>query len=428
MGGVRIIKKLSGSYGNLPGAIYVLFIVRIINAMGNFIYPFLTFFLTQKIGLSPSRAADFFILASVMSMIGSLIGGKLADGYGRKKLMLAFQGMAAVLYFACAFLGNSIAIPFILSAASLFNGAAQPANSAMVTDLTNKDNRKQAMSLLYLGINLGFAIGPKIAGELYNYNSQLIFYGNAVAILLSILLVGFLVKETAPSAEEIESSKDKEDEEAAEEGNVFAALLRRPTLLLFLVGRILNQLVYATIGFAIPLQMTATFGAVAGASNYGSLMAFTGLVVILFTIPTIKLTGKNRAVLNMSLAGLFYGVGFGMLGFIQNYWLFLLAGLIFTLGEILEVTNAGIYVANHSPINHRGRFNAIIPLITGVGAMFGPKLFGVYIEAYGLTRLWVLCFVLAIISSVFMLWLRVFEDRWYQKKYSSGSYGADVDK
>lgn len=426
MGILKTIKKLSGSYGNLPGSIYVLFVVRIINAMGNFIYPFLTFFLTQKIGLSPSRAADFFILASVMSMVGSLLGGKLADGYGRKKLMLGFQGAAAVLYFSCAFLGNSIAIPFILSAASLFNGAAQPANSAMVTDLTNKDNRKQAMSLLYLGINLGFAVGPKIAGELYNYNSQLIFYGNAIAILLSIVLVGLLVKETAPTEEEIESSKGRSDEEAAESGNVITALLRRPTLLLFLVGRVLNQLVYATIGFAIPLQMTATFGPLAGPSNYGSLMAFTGLVVIVFTLPTIKATGKNRAVINMSLAGLFYGVGFGMLGFIQNYWLFLLAGLIFTLGEILEVTNAGIYVANHSPINHRGRFNAIIPLITGVGAMFGPKFFGVYIEAYGLTSLWVLCFVLAMISSCFMLWLRVFEDRWYSKKYNGTSSSTEL--
>lgn len=409
--------RLLGDYGKLPKAIWILFGVRIVNALGNFIYPFLTFFLTQKIGLSPSRAADFFILASLMSMVGSLIGGKLADRYGRKKLMLTFQGIAALFYFACAFLGNSIIIPFLLSTASMFNGAAQPANSAMVTDLTNKDNRKQAFSLLYLGINLGFAVGPKIAGELYNYNSDLIFLGNAVAIMITILVVGFLVKETAPTEEEIEISKDQNDDESAESTNVWVALFKRPTLLLFLIGRTLNQLVYATIGFAIPLQMSKTFGEMAGPSSYGDLMAFTGWVVILFTLPSIKLTGKNRTVINMALAGVFYAVGFGMIGFISNYWLFLLSGFIFTVGEILEVTNAGIYVANHSPINHRGRFNAIIPLVTGIGAMFGPKFFGVYIEAYGLKSLWILCFILAMTSSLFMLWLRVFEDKWNAKKY-----------
>lgn len=411
-----LVKSLE-EYSSLPRSIYVLFIVRIVNAMGNFIYPFLTFFLTQKIGLSPSRAADFFILASIMSMLGSLLGGKLADHFGRKKLMLSFQGVAAMFYFSCAFLGNSIAIPFLLSAASFFNGAAQPANSAMVTDLTNKDNRKSAFSLLYLGINLGFAVGPKIAGELYNYNSDLIFFGNSIAIIISIFLVGFLVKETAPTREDIETSKAFNDDESADSSNVFTALLRRPTLLLFLVGRTINQLIYATIGFAIPLQMSQTFGESMGPSHYGSLMAFTGWVVITCTLPTIKITGKNRAVVNMAMAAVFYGVGFGMIGFISNYWLFLLSGLIFTLGEILEVTNGGIYVANHSPINHRGRFNAIIPLLTGAGAMFGPKFFGIYIEAFGLRNLWILCFVLAMMSSAFMLWLRLFEDKWHSRKY-----------
>ena len=418
MGITTRLKRMLGDYGKLPKAIYILFIVRIVNAMGNFIYPFLTFFLTQKIGLSPSRAADFFILASIMSMVGSLIGGKLADHYGRKKLMLTFQGIAALFYFASAFLGNSIIIPFLLSAASFFNGAAQPANSAMVTDLTNKQNRKHAFSLLYLGINLGFAVGPKIAGELYTYNTDLIFLGNSIAIIISILMVALLVKETAPTEVEIEVSKDTNDNEAAEFTNVFIALFKRPTLLLFLIGRTINQFVYATIGFAIPLQMIKTFGEASGPSSYGNLMAFTGWIVIIFTLPAIKLTEKNRTVVNMALAGVFYAIGFGMLGFIENYWLFLLSGFIFTVGEIMEVTNAGIYVANNSPINHRGRFNAIIPLLTGVGAMFGPKFFGIYIENYGLKSLWILCFILAMTSSLFMLWLRTFEDKWNDKKLS----------
>ncbi|MDF2840638.1 MAG: major facilitator superfamily protein, partial [Clostridia bacterium] len=104
--------------------------------------------------------------------------------------------------------------------------------------------------------------------------------------------------------------------------------------------------------------------------------------------------------------------------FVSSFWLFILSGLIFTIGEIIEATNAGVYVANHSPINHRGRFNAIIPLVTGMGATFGPKIFGVYSDTYGLTSMWILCFVLSMISSLFMLWLRVFEDKWHDKKYS----------
>jgi MFS family permease len=412
------IRERFGGYFELPKPIWILFVVRIINAMGNFVYPFLTLFLTKKIGLSASEAGNFFIAAAVLSMLGSLIGGKLADNYGRKKLMLIFQGIAALFFLACGFLGNSIWVPILLSVAGFFSGAAQPANSAMVTDLTNKENRKHAFSLLYLGINFGFAIGPMIAGFLYNNYTQLIFFGNAGSIVISLILVGFFIKETAPTEEEIENSKQIEDDESAEDTSVGVALLNRPTLMLFLVGRTINQLVYATIGFAIPIQMAKTFGDKLGPEYFGYLMSFTGLVVITLTIPTIKLMGKIRPVVNMAIAGVFYAVGFGMLGFVSSFWLFILSGLIFTIGEIIEATNSGVYVANHSPINHRGRFNAIIPLVTGLGSTFGPKIFGVYSDSYGLTSMWVLCFVLAMISSVFMLWLRVFEDKWNVKKYS----------
>lgn len=407
-----------GGYLELPKSIWILFVVRIINAMGNFIYPFLTLFLTKKIGLSASEAGNFFIAAAILSMLGSLIGGKLADNFGRKKLMLIFQGTAAMFYLVCGFLGNSIWVPILLCIAGFFGGAAQPANSAMVTDLTNKDNRKLAFSLLYLGINFGFAIGPTIAGFLFNHYTQLIFFGNAASILISLVLVGFFIKETAPTEEEIEYSKQVVDDESAEETNVLAAMLKRPTLMLFLVGRTINQLVYATIGFAIPIHMAKTFGDNLGPEYFGYLMSFTGFVVITLTIPVIKATAKIRPVVNIAIAGVFYAVGFGMLGFVSSFWLFLLSGLIFTIGEIIEATNAGVYVANHSPINHRGRFNAIIPLVTGMGATFGPKIFGEYIDSYGLTSMWVLCFVLSMISSIFMLWLRVFEDQWNSKKQS----------
>jgi MFS family permease len=43
--------------------------------------------------------------------------------------------------------------------------AAQPASTAMTTDLTNPRNRKAAFSLLYLGGNVGFAVGPLISGD-----------------------------------------------------------------------------------------------------------------------------------------------------------------------------------------------------------------------------------------------------------------------
>ena len=46
-----------------------------------------------------------------------------------------------------------------------------PAYDALLADLTNPDNRKGAYSLVYMGWNLGFAIGPAIAGMLFQDSS-----------------------------------------------------------------------------------------------------------------------------------------------------------------------------------------------------------------------------------------------------------------
>ena len=377
--------------------------------MGNFVYPFLTLFLTEHIGLSKKDAGTYFMISAFVQAAGSLIGGKLTDHFGRKKLYLIFQGFAALCFAPCAFLGNSIWIPRLLITAGFFMSAAQPANSAMITDLTNKDNRKSAFSLLYLGINLGFSVGPMIAGFLYRNHTRLIFLGNTVSIIIALILLSIFIEDTLPSKEEIEESKAVNDTESAEDTNVFKALLRRPSLSLFLVGKTINAFVYSTIGFVIPIQMTQIFGSDLGSKYFGFVMATNGIVIIISTTFILKLTMKIKPVINVALASLFYAVGFGMLGFVNSFPLFIFAAVLYTIGEILEATNSGVYIANHSPINHRGRFNAVIPLITGVGFSFGPYIFGRFIDSYGIKKLWIMCFILAFISSVFMRWLRTYE-------------------
>lgn len=402
-----LFKKLN-IYSGLPRSIYVLFIVRIINAMGNFVYPFLTFFLTERVGLSAEEAGTYFMASAFFQVIGSITGGKLTDRFGRKKLFLTFQGLAALCFLPCPFLGNSVLIPMFLILSGMFAGAAQPVNTAMVTDLTNVRNRKQAFSLLYMGINIGFSIGPMIAGFLYKNHTNWIFYGNAFAILISLVMILLLVDETMPNMEE-EQEEFGESDEAAEEGSVFSAMRKRPVLMLFTVGKLVNQLVYSCIGFAIPLQLREIYGGSIGPRYFGIIMSFTGLVVISCTVPATRLTVKINPLISMALAGFFYAVGFGMIGFIDALPMFMLSAFIFTVGEVLEATNAGVYIANHSPITHRGRFNALISMITSTGSAVGPYFFGKFISRFGLFELWILCFSLTFASGLFMLWLRYYE-------------------
>lgn len=407
---MNIVKRFN-VYRGLPRSIYVLFAVRIVNSMGNFVYPFLTFFLTERLKFTPEVIGTYFLASAFSQSIGSIIGGKLTDHFGRKKLMIGFMGVSAACFIPCSFLGNSIIIPGLLILSGLFSGASQPVNSAMVTDLSTKDNRKLVFSLLYMGSNIGFAVGPMIAGYLYKSHTNWIFYGNSFAIMISIVLIALFVKESMPEARNNGQAQDVNDDEAAEEGGVIKALLRRPFLLLFSAGRLVYQMVYSCIGYAIPLQLGSLYGSTVGPQYYGMMASFNGLVVILFTILITRITIKMKPMVNMALAGLFYAVGFGMIGSVGTLPMFLMAAFIYTTGEILDVTNAGVYVANHSPVTHRGRFSAVISMITSAGFAIGPYLFGKFISSYGLPKLWYLCFLLAVLSGLFLLFLYFVEAR-----------------
>lgn len=398
------LTKVIKSYSGLPRGIYILFIVRVINSMGSFVFPLLTLFLTDKLQLGVKEAGFFVALSSFSYIPGGLLGGKLSDIIGRKKVMIIFQSITALLFIPCAFLGKSMVIPWLLILAGVSGGAVQPANSAMVADLTDSSNRKSAFSLLYLGINIGFSVGPIIAGFLYKKYFPLTFIGNAAAILITLFLVIKFVDETKPDSTEVDYGPEGE---RAEKGNIFSVLARKPAILAFALLSSVFSFAYSQSNFSIPLQLKELFGD--KAPQLLSWIYFTNtIIVVTMTTLIISLTKKNKPLFNIAVSGVFFATGFGMMYFVKIYPLFIISTTIWTVGEILQATNSGVYIADHAPSSHRGRFNSVLSIITGVGSAIGPLIMGGYIQNLGVKYVWPLLFSVLVIASVltYLLHLR----------------------
>ena len=97
-----------------------------------------------------------------------------------------------------------------------------------------------------------------------------------------------------------------------------------------------------------------------------------------------------------------------MIGLINSYYMFILSTVIWTLGEILVVTNFGVYLADNSPSNFRARFNAVGSLSWALGAALGTSVAGKFIQEIGLNYIWPLTFVLSIIGTGGMFGILVF--------------------
>jgi MFS family permease len=398
-----LARRLFGVYGGLPRPLYALFAVTVVNSMGMFVYPFMTLFLTGKLKMSQTETGSFLFLISIIYIPGNFIGGKLSDLWGRKKLMIVTQIISAALFIPCGFPAFLKYVPWLIVASVFFDGITDPARSAMMTDLTTPENRRAAFSLTYLGHNLGFAIGSLIAGFLFERASSWLFWGNATAALIAIAIFGLKVPETKPTKAQIDATIGSGSTEEAHQGNLVQALRSRPFLIVFTMITTWYGFVYAQHRFALPLQAKAFFGN-SGAAIYGSLMTINATLVILFSTPIMALTRKWKPINAVALSGLFFAVGFGMIGWSGNILLIYLSTVIWTLGEIVNATNEGAYVANHTPISHRGRFNAILPLIGGLGWTISPPVVGKLIDARSVNAVWPLVGAVAGLAG-FLVWI-----------------------
>ncbi len=396
------VKKSFSLYRGLPTSIYTIFLATVVNGMGIFVFPFLTLYLTRKLGMSERAAEDFIFFSAIIYIPGILIGGKLADQFGRKKVMLISQALMGLFFIPCGFLGESMLVPWFILASLFFDGITDPARTAMATDVTNPDNRQASFSLIYLGHNLGFAFGPLIAGFLFEHALRWLFWGNALAVLLSLSLVMLLVPESKPTKKQLEESLAGDSTEKAYEGSLFSALKSRIFLVFFVCLTTWFGFVYAQHRFALPLQLEHLFQA-DGAKFYGMIMTFNAVLVILFNAPVVSLLGRFRPVINVAIAGFLFAIGFGMIAFIRIPVLFFVSTAIWTFGEIINATNEHVYIANHTPMSHRGRFQAIMPLIGGTGFAVSSPIAGRIIEASGLESVWIVLGIVAAAAAVGIL-------------------------
>ena len=265
-GGMNIFK----SYGGLSRPVYILFFANIINRMGDFVKMFLTLYLTQVLHLAEKDAGTFVMMSAGASTIGGLIGGRLSDTIGRRRILILFFLLSGLIVGSCGFIPPSILTAWLLVPASMCIGGVRPVINSVVADLTGREERAKAYSLLYLGVNIGVSIGPMIAGFLFARYLRWIFWGDALTTFGALVLILLFVPETRPmggsnavesayGAGKEEPGKEEQslpgnrgvsndsgedeshlpEEERSEPGSIWRALLRRPVVLLFAPPRLL---------------------------------------------------------------------------------------------------------------------------------------------------------------------------------------------
>jgi MFS family permease len=193
------------------------------------VLPFLVF-VVMKFG---GNAIVYGLLAATypaFQLIGAPILGRWSDIYGRKKVLLLSNAGTAVgwilFLFALflpfeksnieiAFLGTFVIvlpllILFLARAIDGITGGNISVANAYLADISSDRTRSKNFGKIAISSNLGFIVGPALAGILGGtiYGAILPVLGALLLSLVTILVITFLLKESKPISNEIIVSKE----------------------------------------------------------------------------------------------------------------------------------------------------------------------------------------------------------------------------
>lgn len=408
------IKKYLTVYKGLPKDVYLLFISIVINKMGSFIMPLLTLILTVKIGLSKTEVGLVSTMAMLTQVPFIILGGNLVDKFGGKKIIVFTQIIGSLVYLGCGFMKPNFIVAILIIIASDIYAMASPAFNAMVPLVTQAPLMKNAYSLIYLGLNLGLAIGPIIGGILFNNHLNILFIIDALTTLLSAGLILFFIK----VKDKVDNSLPKTETEQSELTNtnsIFSFLYNNPILVIFPIIMLVYNFCYIQWNFMLPLQIVDIFKS-NGASFFSLLLSTNAIIVIMLTPLLTFLTQKTYPLKSIFTGGVFYFISFMLFAINKFMITFIVAIIIMTIGEILITINANHYIAKHTPEKYLGRVNSLLFVVSGTGYAVGPIVMGNIIMFTSFNKAWLLVAVFMLCGVVSMYFLMSFEKILFLKK------------
>lgn len=460
------MKRLSlfKTYAGLSRDIYYLCLARTINSTGDFIFSLITLVLTLQMGMSVVSAGIFVSMAALISGPGVLLGGYLSDLIGKKTIIVSGQVLSALMIMSCSFWSGTIIIGYLLIAVMFFISITRPAYNSLIIQLCpDEKERKSAFSLMYLGANLGIALGPLIAGFFIKDYVHIVFLSIGTVFLISTFIiwkkvhVGVSDQATQatqtttgerghhtqqPQGEQQPHGKQQHQEHqqpeqqkhkpgsypsSQQQGSeslpspLFPMLLKNPLVIFFIVVSFLNYFIYMQYSFSLPLQMNQTFGE-HGAAYYGSVMTINAISVILLTTLVLSATRNFTALNSIAAGALFYGIGFGalyLLGDWPQFAIVVVSTVLWTIGEILVQTNINLYIASRVPDTHQGRFNGLLLFVGCLGYTLSPYLTGLFIRSVDMESVWIIILGISLFYALCMVLL------WYIEKNATNNRGIE---
>jgi MFS family permease len=418
-------KNLFGKLKNMDRNVWIQFVGESMNSIAlMMLMPFFALYLKDRVD-SLTHVGIVMAISPLAAVVGSMIGGRLADIYGRKPLMLASMLGNGLVMLGYIFFDHFIAY-FVLNALfGLLNSLFHPAVSAMVVDVTPPEKRPEAYGLLRMGHNIGAALGPLLGASIIVLSKTVIFVTAASTLFVYSAIVLFFIRETKPHYE-----KEKEKEDESPFPSPLKVLFHDKLLLMFILTGVIISMGFSQTEGMLPLHLDKELSHLSSEKNpYPYLMSLNGLLVVLFQFSISAWAGRHESGKVMLLGAGLFGLGLIAVGWLPRWFAEIQAGYtvvlttllvvytFYTLGEMVMSPVQMTFVANIAPEHLRGTYMGAASLQWIMGGMLGPLAGGFLFERSLGHFLFSILGIGCIIAGVIYLSI----DRYYQTKTANNN-------
>ena len=389
-----MFQKIKNSYNEYPNPFKVLVLATFIDRMGGFLlFPFFALYVTAHFNVGMTQVGFLFTLFSAGNIIGGIIGGALADKYGRRAMLLIGLIASGI---STIFMGlvNDLNLFYIIATISgLMGNFGGPARQAMVADLLPKEKQAKGFGILRVAVNLSATIGPIFGGFIASQSYLFLFIADAVSSLITGVIVLVVIPETKPE------KKEGEVEETIMKTVIgYKEVLKDWRYILFLSISGITVIVYMQMNATLSVFLRDVHGF--PTEYFGFLLSMNALIVVVFQFWITAKMSKYSPMKVIAVGTLFYMVGFGMYGFISDIYLFYIAMIIITIGEMIEMPMGQTTAAFFAPEDKRARYMAVFGFHWAVPNLFGVLLAGIVMENIGPNWVWYLAGILSLIAAI----------------------------
>lgn len=295
--------------------------------------------LVRELSLSPDQMGWIFAISNVGLVLGSMAGGRLADRYGRKRMLVASTVLFSVFTLLIVFANGFLWLFVARFMAGLGFGASLPNMMALASELSAPEKRARTASLVFCGMPLGggtVALLTQLMPPGYDWR-VLFIIGGVLPLAVAVLLQKYLV-ETLVVAKGHEAARVPVQNVLFGEGRAGVTLLiwaiLFPTLLILYLMLNWLPLLAATKGFppevapraALAFNYSAVIGAIVlgrlvDRHGHGWTLALAFLGVILSLAALAASTTLAGMVTFSGAAGFFLlGANYAMYGVGPAYY------------------------------------------------------------------------------------------------------------